>query len=132
VAQSPPRAAEARVAALADSLLQAPAPPSGVLTRVVTGTASAAGERFEMMVRIDSGKWIAPHVHNVEKRIRVVRGVLLLGHGETQDTASLERHETGKVVTMPANTAHFEGGEDTTILLLEAIGPFTTTFVPRR
>jgi quercetin dioxygenase-like cupin family protein len=103
-----------------------------MISRVVTGTASAAGERFEMMMRVDSGKWIAPHLHNVDKRIVVVRGTLLLGRGETQDTARLERVAAGQSLTMPANTAHYEGGEGPTILLFQAIGPFTTTFVPRR
>jgi hypothetical protein len=130
-AQDAAGASDARLASLADSLLRLPAPASGIITFNVTGTPSAPGALYEMMIRIDSAKWIPPHTHNVEKRIRVLRGALLVGHGEAIDATKVERHAAGATLRMPANHAHFEGAGAATIIVLDARGPFTTTFVSR-
>jgi hypothetical protein len=124
-------ATPARLAVVRDSLLRASATASGIVTTVVTGSPGAAGQRFEMMIRIDSGRWIAPHTHPVPKDVHVLHGTLLLGHGDAVDAAGARAHGVGEIVAMPAAHAHYEGAKGTTVLLLRAIGPFSTSFIPR-
>jgi Protein of unknown function (DUF2911) len=118
-----------RLAHVADSLLAIPRDRPGVATAVVLGRADAAGEPFAMILRIDAGAWFPPHTHNVVKRLEVLRGTMRVGHGSRIDTTTTAIARTGSVLTMPADHAHYEGASETAVVLLEAIGPFRTTFV---
>lgn len=102
--------------------------PSGLQTAIAEGNPQAAGP-FTMMLRLPDGVWIPPHFHNVDKRLVVIKGELLMGHGTVIDAAQTTALKTGGVAVMPANTNHYEGGRGETIVALIANGPFTTTMV---
>lgn len=114
------------VAQLAD--LKWPAARNGLSTTIAEGNPREGGT-FTMMLKLDDGAWIPPHFHNVDKRLVVVRGQLLMGHGDTIDAASVTVVPTGGVAVVRANTHHYEGGRGETIVALIANGPFTTTMV---
>ena len=82
-----------------------------------------------MVLRIDDGRWIPPHVHNVAKSLRVVDGTLLVGHGDRIATAGLRRVAAGDSTTMDADHAHFEGSVGRTLVVLTAASTLTTTWV---
>lgn len=75
-AQAPPHT----IAQLAD--LKRPAARNGLSTTIAEGNPRESGT-FTMMLKLDDGGWIPPHFHNVDKRLMVVRGQLLMGRGET-------------------------------------------------
>jgi quercetin dioxygenase-like cupin family protein len=103
-------------------------PAAGLQTAVVDGNPQQAGP-FTMMLKLPDGVWIPPHFHNVDKRLVVIKGELLMGHGDKVDAASTTPLSTGGIAVMPANTHHFEGGKGETIVALIANGPFTTTMI---
>lgn len=101
---------------------------NGVSTAVVEGSPQGSGQ-FTMMLKLADGAWIQPHFHNVDKRLVVIKGELLMGHGDKVDAAAAKPLAAGGVAVVPANTHHFEGGKGETIVALIAVAPFTTTFV---
>jgi mannose-6-phosphate isomerase-like protein (cupin superfamily) len=111
-----------------DAIKWSPMSPSGLSTAIAEGNPKAEGP-FTMMLKLRDGGWIAPHFHNVDKRLVVVQGELLMGHGDAIDAAKTTAIRAGGVAVVPANTHHFEGGRGETIVALIANGPFTTTMV---
>jgi mannose-6-phosphate isomerase-like protein (cupin superfamily) len=97
-------------------------------TALVEGDPARRG-RFTMMLKLQDGAWIEPHWHNVEKRLVVIKGELLMGMGERLDTAAAKPLTPGGVAVVPANSRHFEGGRGETVVVLIADGPFQTTYV---
>lgn len=102
--------------------------PTGVQTAVVEGD-PRADALFTMMLRLPDGAWIPPHFHNVEKRLVVIGGELLMGHGDVIDASKTTALASGGVAVVPAGTRHYEGGKGLTIVALTARGPFRTTMV---
>lgn len=100
----------------------------GLQTAIAEGSPQAAGP-FTMMLRLPDRVWIQPHFHNVDKRLVVIKGELLMGHADTIDTSKVTAIKTGGIAVMPAGTHHYEGGRGETIVALIANGPFTTTMV---
>lgn len=111
-----------------DAIKWSPPGPGGLSTAIAEGNPQQAGP-FTMMLKLNDGAWIPPHFHNVDKRLVVITGELLMGHGDTIDAASASVLKTGGIAVMPANTHHYEGGRGETIVALIANGPFTTTMV---
>jgi quercetin dioxygenase-like cupin family protein len=105
-------------------------PATGLQTAVVEGNPQGAGT-FTMMLKLPDGFWIQPHFHNVAKRLVVVKGELLMGHGDVVEPSKASGLKTGGVAVMPANTPHYEGGRGETIVALIATGPFTTTMITK-
>jgi len=105
-------------------------PATGLQTAIAEGNPQAAGP-FTMMLKLADGAWIQPHFHNVDKRLVVIKGELLMGHGDTIDKSAVTVLKAGGVAVMPANTNHYEGGRGETIVALIANGPFTTTMVKK-
>lgn len=105
-------------------------PATGLQTAIAEGNPQAAGP-FTMMLKLADGAWIQPHFHNVDKRLIVIKGELLMGHGDAIDQSAVSVLKAGGVAVMPANTHHYEGGRGETIVVLIANGPFTTTFVKK-
>lgn len=103
---------------------------NGLSTAVPEGNPRQPGT-FTMMLKLDDGAWIPPHFHNVDKRLIVIKGELLMGHGDSIDAESTEALKAGGVAVVPANTHHYEGGRGETIVALIADGPFTTTMIKR-
>jgi quercetin dioxygenase-like cupin family protein len=104
--------------------------PGGLQTAIAEGDPQTAG-LFTMLLKLPDGVWIPPHFHNVEKRLIVIKGELLMGHGDAIDASKTSALKTGGVAVMPPNIHHYEGGRGETIVALIASGPFTTTMVQR-
>ncbi|MEZ5291919.1 MAG: cupin domain-containing protein [Vicinamibacterales bacterium] len=102
----------------------------GVTTTIAEGNPREAGP-FTMMLKLADGAFIPPHFHNVDKRLVVVKGELLMGHGDAIDVESTTAVPVGGVAVVRANTHHYEGGRGETIVALIANGPFTTTMLTR-
>jgi quercetin dioxygenase-like cupin family protein len=105
-------------------------PATGLQTAIAEGNPQAAGP-FTMMLKLADGAWIPPHFHNVDKRLIVIKGELLMGHGDAIDKGAVSVLKAGGVAVMTANTHHYEGGRGETIVALIANGPFTTTMVKK-
>lgn len=104
---------------------------NGIESAVIDGDTQTEGGSFTMLLRLAPGAWIPPHSHNVAKRILVLEGSLLFGHGEQQDTTAVTRIPQGGFMLVPAERPHYEGTREPTVVALYGIGPFRTTFVGR-
>jgi hypothetical protein len=102
----------------------------GLTTSIADGHPREPGT-FTMMLKLDDGAWIPPHFHNVDKRLVVVKGPLLMGHGDAIEANAVTAVPAGGVAVVRANTHHYEGGRGETIVALIANGPFTTTMLAR-
>lgn len=100
--------------------------PGRLQTAISEGNAQAPAP-FTMLLKLPDGVWIPPHFHNVDKRLAVISGRLMMGHGDVIDAGHLITLEPGAIAMMPANEHHYEGGDGDTIVALFATGPFTTT-----
>jgi quercetin dioxygenase-like cupin family protein len=129
IAQAPsPAGASSHRLVQADEITWGAMGPGGLATAMAEGDPSKPAP-FVMMLKLRDGGWIPPHFHNVEKRLVVIQGELLMGHGDTIDAASTVGLKAGGVAVMPAGEHHYEGGRGETIVALIANGPFTTTMV---
>jgi hypothetical protein len=104
--------------------------PGGLATAIVDGDPTKSGP-FTMMLKLRDGGWIQPHFHNVDKRLVVIQGALLMGHGDAVEERATTPLKAGGVAVMPAGQHHYEGGRGETIVALIANGPFTTTMVKK-
>jgi mannose-6-phosphate isomerase-like protein (cupin superfamily) len=100
----------------------------GLQTAIAEGNPQTAGS-FTMLLKLPDGVWIPPHFHNVDKRLVVIKGELLMGHGDSIALSKATALKTGGIAVVPAGTHHYEGGRGETIVALVAAGPFTTTMV---
>ncbi|MBP7776719.1 MAG: hypothetical protein KA371_06290 [Acidobacteria bacterium] len=64
--------------------------PGGLATAIAEGDPVTAGP-VTMMLKLRDGGWIAPHFRNVDKRLVVITGTSLMGHGDTIDEAAAAR-----------------------------------------
>lgn len=100
----------------------------GLMTAVAEGDPAKAGP-FVLMLKLVDGAWIPPHWHNVDKRLVVVRGTLLMGMGDRLEKTTARPLAAGGVAVVPAHSRHYEGASGETLVALLATGPFSTTFV---
>ncbi|MBL8981212.1 MAG: cupin domain-containing protein [Gemmatimonadetes bacterium] len=105
--------------------------PRGMATADIDGDTRGTGH-YSFAMRLPDGAWIAPHFHPNTKNVIVLRGTLLMGHGDSVDVASATPLSTGGVAVVPAGTHHYEGARGETIILLTGTGPMQTTFVDAR
>jgi quercetin dioxygenase-like cupin family protein len=101
----------------------------GLEIAIVDGDPSVVGQPYTMMLRLADGAWIPPHTHNVAKRLLVLTGTLLVGHGATLDSSRVQTLRSGSFLLMPADHPHYEGGRGQTVVALYGIGPLRTTFL---
>jgi hypothetical protein len=98
----------------------------GLEMATVSGDPMAEGKPYSVMLRLASGRWIAPHWHPNEKVVAVMSGTLLFGHGETLDSSSARVVGPGGTVRVPATARHYEGARGQTLVLLTGLGPLRT------
>jgi mannose-6-phosphate isomerase-like protein (cupin superfamily) len=106
-------------------------PADGLQTAIAEGHPQESG-LFTMMLRLPDGVWIPPHYHNVDKRLVVISGELLMGHGDAIEREKTTALRAGGVAVMPAGAHHYEGGKGLTVVALTAHGPFTTTMIGKQ
>lgn len=102
---------------------------SGVEIAVADGNPNVTGQEFIMVLQFADGAWITPHTHNIAKRLLVLEGALLLGHGARIDTTAVHELRAGAFAIIPAEQAHYEGARGRTIVALFGIGPLRTTML---
>lgn len=106
--------------------------PDGTRFALLEGVRDQAGVPFTYAFFIPAGGWDGPHSHAATARVVVARGKLHLGYGRTLDRAAASAFPTGSVVIVPADSVHFDGADEDTIIIGTAIGPWSTDYVDAR
>ncbi len=124
-------AAPAAPAAKPAALHWGPAPavfPKGARMAVVTGDPGKAAP-FTVELAMPDGYRILPHFHPTDETVKVKRGTLLIGMGDTFDASQTKPMKVGDTGSVPANAHHFAAVKGATIISVSAMGPFAMSYV---
>jgi quercetin dioxygenase-like cupin family protein len=102
--------------------------PAGARMAVLHGHPEEAGP-FIVFLRFPDGYELAPHVHSTDEQLTVVVGTLEVGTGTERREAPVVRLTAGQTLTTPAGQPHFVTARGTTIVQLNAVGPFDLDWV---
>src|SRR6266700_5708216 len=124
-------AAPAAPAAGRGGLKWGPAPavfPKGARRAVVSGDPGKAAP-FTVELAMPDGYRILPHFHPTDETVKVKRGTLLIGMGDTFDASQTKPMKVGETGSVPANAHHFAAVKGATIISVSAMGPFAMSYV---
>jgi quercetin dioxygenase-like cupin family protein len=102
--------------------------PDGTKSATLVGSREA-GVQFTYAFFIPAGVWDAPHSHCADAHVYVMSGELRLGYGTRLDRPAARVFGVGSYVFVPAGDVHFDGAETDTIILGNAVGPWSTDYV---
>jgi hypothetical protein len=104
--------------------------PAGAEMAVLQGDPSVAGALFTVRLRFPNGYILPAHWHPTDENVTVISGTFLVGIGDRFDrTALLPALHRGGFITAPANVNHFATVKGRTVVQVNAIGPFSLTYV---
>jgi quercetin dioxygenase-like cupin family protein len=101
----------------------------GTKYSLLEGTKDVPGTAFTYAFFVPAGFWDAPHFHTATARLAVISGKLRLGYGDSFDKNRTEEFEVGNYLIVPANTVHYDGAEEDTIIIGTAVAPWATGYV---
>jgi quercetin dioxygenase-like cupin family protein len=95
----------------------------------VSGDPNADGTPFVIRIRCADGSKIPAHWHPTDENVTVLRGVFLVGMGETYDETKLQTMNVGNFVSMPKEVRHYASCKGDTIVQVHGMGPFKVNWV---
>jgi quercetin dioxygenase-like cupin family protein len=108
-----------------------PAPavfPAGAKMAVVSGDPGKA-DMFTIQLSMPDGYRIPPHFHPTDEDVKVMKGTLLVGKGDTLDLSKANAIKAGGTGKVPATMHHYAAAEGATQISVTAMGPFALTYV---
>jgi quercetin dioxygenase-like cupin family protein len=96
---------------------------------LVEGNLDAEGQPFVARFHCSDGAKTPPHWHPTDENITVLRGVFLVGMGESFDESKLRAMNVGNFMLMPKEMRHFGMSKGDMILQIHGIGPFKVNWV---
>ena len=95
----------------------------------VAGDPSADGAQFVLRIRCADGAKIPAHWHPTDENVTVLKGVFLVGMGETFDESRLTAMNAGNFAMMPKEMRHFAMSKGETTVQVHAMGRFKVNWV---
>jgi anti-sigma factor ChrR (cupin superfamily) len=95
----------------------------------VAGDPSAQGEPFVLRIRCADGTKIPAHWHPTDENLTVLRGIFLVGMGETFDETKLTPMNVGNFTIVPKEMRHFALCKGETTVQVHGAGPFKVNWV---
>ena len=114
-----------------DQLTWGPAPavfPAGAKMAVVSGD-PGKDEMFTIQLSMPDGYRIPPHSHPTDEDVKVLKGTLLVGMGDTLDLSKANAIKAGGTGKVPAKMHHYAAAKGATQISVTAMGPFAMTYV---
>lgn len=102
--------------------------PDGTKSATVVGSRDS-GVQFTYAFFIPGGFWDAPHSHCADAHVYVMSGELKLAYGTHADQSLAQAYAAGSYLFVPAGDVHFDGADVDTIILGNAVGPWSTDYV---
>jgi quercetin dioxygenase-like cupin family protein len=96
---------------------------------VVEGNPDADGQQFVIRFRCADGAKVPAHWHPTDENLTVLKGVFLVGTGDTFDEAKLHTMNVGNFLLMPKGMHHFGLNKGETIVQVHGIGPFKVNWL---
>lgn len=95
----------------------------------VVGDPSKAGAFYAYLLKVPDGGKAMPHRHGSTETVVVISGTLMVGLGDTMDTAKMKPLGAGSVVSVPAGVHHYAMAKGPTVIEISGIGPDSTTMI---
>jgi quercetin dioxygenase-like cupin family protein len=95
----------------------------------VSGDVNADGGTFVIRIRCTDGSRIPAHWHPTDENVTVLKGVFLVGMGDSFDESKLTPMNAGNFVSMPKEVRHFASSKGDTIVQVHGAGPFKVNWV---
>ena len=95
----------------------------------VDGDMNAEGTPFVLRLRCADGSKIPAHWHPTDENVTVLKGIFLVGMGETFDESKMQTMNVGNFVSMPKEMRHFAMSKGETIVQVHGAGPFKVNWV---
>jgi quercetin dioxygenase-like cupin family protein len=114
-----------------DDVKWGPAPPglpAGAQVAVLTGDPRKAVP-YVMRVKLPDGYKVPPHYHPTDENVTVLKGLLMVGKGETFSAADSKALPPGSFGRMPRGMRHFAWTKGETIIQVHGVGPFDIIYV---
>lgn len=102
---------------------------SGAQMGVLLGDPAQAGSNFVVRLKMPDGYRVMPHRHGISESITVLKGTLLVGHGDTFDPSLMEELTVGSFWHMPQGMHHYVRAQGETIIQIHGVGPFDITYL---
>jgi quercetin dioxygenase-like cupin family protein len=120
------------VAVRPDAIKWGPAPPGlppGAQMGILVGDPRKPGVAYVTRAKLPDGYKIPPHWHPSDENVTVLKGVFLIGKGDTFDPSTMEELPAGSYMRMPKTMRHFGMAKGETIIQLHGVGPFEINYV---
>jgi anti-sigma factor ChrR (cupin superfamily) len=95
----------------------------------VAGDPNAEGTPFVVRLRCVDGAKVPAHWHPNDESVTVMKGVFLVGMGETFDETKMTTMNVGNFALMPKEMRHFGLCKGETIVQVHGAGPFKVNWV---
>ena len=103
--------------------------PPGAQVSVLSGDPSQSGKHYTISLKMPNGYRLPPHWHPMDASVVVVKGVFVMGLGETFDKTKGSELTPGSFMLMPQGVRHFEWTKGETIIYVYGVGPLDTIYV---
>ena len=104
-------------------------PSNGTRFLPLYGNYSVDGEVFAFRLEVQPGFEIRPHTHPVTEHMTVLSGTFFVGMGETMDREVGTAYGPGSYIAIAAGLPAYMWAEETTVIQVHGVGPFSTDFV---
>lgn len=105
-----------------------PALPAGSSVSVVQGDPAKSGP-FTMRAKLPANYKVPPHFHPDTETVTVLSGAFHVSMGDTFDASKCKAMPAGSFLALPAKNAHFVFTKEETVIQINAVGPWTLTYV---
>jgi anti-sigma factor ChrR (cupin superfamily) len=95
----------------------------------VSGDPNAEGAPFVVRLRCADGAKIPAHWHPTDENVTVLKGMFLVGMGDTFDESKLATMNVSNFITMPKEVRHFAMSKGESIVQVHGAGPFKVNWV---
>lgn len=95
----------------------------------VSGDSEAEGAAYVVRIKCADGTKIPAHWHPGDENVTVLKGIFLVGMGETFDKSKLKSMPPGSFISMPKEMRHFALSKGEFIVQVHGTGPFKVNWV---
>jgi anti-sigma factor ChrR (cupin superfamily) len=95
----------------------------------VAGDSNVEGAPFVLRIRCTDGTKIPAHWHPTDENLTVLKGIFLVGMGETFDESKMMTMNVGNFAAMPKESRHYAMCKGETIVQVHGAGPFKVNWV---
>ena len=103
----------------------------GLQIATIVGDPKATGGYYSYLIKMPGGVRVPPHFHTNTENVNVISGTLLVGIGDTMNTAKMMPLSPGAIVSIPGGLHHYAMSRGATIIEVSGIGPDTLTPVKK-